>query len=310
MLEYLRHLFLPHHTNNHKPRVLHHSSFVSYILLAIAVQLVFQILLVTKPQVLGLATDITADRVLTLVNDQRIQNGLSPVKIDSLLSQAAALKANDMFAKNYWAHFAPDGTSPWDFFNQVGYHYLYAGENLARDFATSDQVVSAWMNSPTHRSNILNGKYQEIGLAVVNGKLGSDETTLVVELFGTQQSGAPRVTPQAVQQQAAPQEMQVTVTPPVPVAAKVPVILPQENLVAGLNTNTLAVTTKPLFDVFKITKDFSYAIVGFLLLVLAVDAYMVKKHKIIRASGNNFAHMAILIFLLVAIYITRGGAIL
>lgn len=298
MFNFFRHLFLPHHTNNHKPKVLHHSSFISYILLAIAVQLVFQILLVTKPHVLGLATDITADRILTLINDQRIQNGLSPVKIDPLISQAAALKASDMFAKNYWAHFAPDGTSPWDFLNQVNYHYLYAGENLARDFATSDQVVSAWMNSSTHRANILNSKYQEIGLAVVNGKLGSDETTLVVEFFGTKQTNVPKVTSAQTQQPAAP------------IAAKQTITLPQERLVAGVNTNTLAVYTKPLFDVFKMTKDFSYAIAGFLLLVLAVDAYMVKKHKIIRASGNNFAHMGLLVFLLVAIYITRGGAIL
>lgn len=295
MFNFFRHLFLPHHTNNHKPKILHHSSFISYILLAIAVQLVFQILMVTKPAVLGLATDITADRVLTLVNEQRIQNGLPAVKIDPLLSQAAVLKANDMFAKNYWAHFAPDGTSPWDFLNQVSYHYLYAGENLARDFATSDQVVTAWMNSSTHRANILNSKYQEIGLAVVNGKLGSDETTLVVELFGTKQVSVPRVSSASTQQ---------------PGTAKLPIILPQEKLVAGVNTNTMAVSARPLFDVFKMTKDFSYAMAGFLLLVLAVDAYMVKKHKIIRASGNNFAHMALLVFLLVAIYITRGGAIL
>ncbi len=263
---------MPHETNNHKPKVLHHSSFVSYILLAVAVQLVFQILLVTKPQVLGLATDITADRILTLVNNQRIQNGLSPVKMDPLLSAGAALKANDMFAKNYWAHFAPDGTSPWDFLNQANYHYLYAGENLARDFATSDQVVTAWMNSETHRKNILNGKYQEMGLAVVNGKLGSDETTLVVEFFGTKEGSVPKVSSAQTQQ------------PEVPITAKVPAFLPQERLVAGANTNTLAVSTKPLFDIFKVTKDFSYAIIGFLLLVLAVDAYMVKKHKIIRAS--------------------------
>jgi hypothetical protein len=309
MLNFLRHLFLPHQTNNHKPKVLHHSSFVSYILLALAVQLVFQIVLVTKPAVLGLATDITADRILTLVNDQRIQNGLAPVKMDSELSQGAALKANDMFAKNYWAHFAPDGTSPWDFFSQAGYHYLYAGENLARDFATSDQVVLAWMNSPTHRANILNGKYQEMGLAIVNGKLGDDETTLIVEFFGTKQGTVPKVS-SAQTQQPQQQAVQITVTPAVPVLAKLPVILPQEKLVAGANTNTLAVSTKPLFDIFKVTKDFSYAIVAFLLLVLAVDAYMVKKHKIIRASGNNFAHMALLVFLLFAIYITHGGAIL
>ena len=66
-----------------------------------------------------------------------------------------------MIAKNYWAHNAPDGASPWSFFKNVGYRYLYAGENLARDFGDSASVVNAWMNSPTHRDNLLSGRYRK-----------------------------------------------------------------------------------------------------------------------------------------------------
>lgn len=307
MLNFLRHLFLPHQTNNHKPKVLHHSSLLSYILLAIAVQLAFQIILITKPSVLGLATDISVDKVLSLVNKERIQNGLNPVKFDPLLSQAASQKAADMFAKNYWSHYSPSGTTPWDFLNQVGYPYLYAGENLARDFATSDQVVTAWMNSSTHRANILNGKYQEIGLAVVNGKLGSEETTLVVELFGTKQSTVPKTSSLATIGQSVSQ----TVASVPPQVTPVPLVQGKSTtqLVSGTNAN-LASTTKPLFDVFKVTKDFSYFMAVFLLFVLGIDAYMVWKKRIIRASGNNIAHMALLVFLLITIYLTKAGAIL
>jgi len=91
-----------------------------------------------------------------------------------------------MFAKDFWAHIAPDGTTPWKFILDSGYKYLYAGENLAKDFQTSDDVVAAWMASKMgHRENILNTHYNEIGVAVVNGTLGGFQTTLVVQMFGS-----------------------------------------------------------------------------------------------------------------------------
>ena len=102
-----------------------------------------------------------------------------------MLTKAAALKADDMFSDNYWAHFAPDGTSPWYFYGKVGYSYTWAGENLARDFQTSAGVVAGWMASTAgHKENILNSNFTEVGVAVKNGVLQGEETTLVVQLFG------------------------------------------------------------------------------------------------------------------------------
>ena len=94
-----------------------------------------------------------------------------------------------MFTDQYWAHTAPDGTEPWTFMHQMGYQYVVAGENLARDFGQTDEMVSAWLASPTHRANIMNPKYQEIGIAVIDGVLEGYETTLVVQMFGTPPSG-------------------------------------------------------------------------------------------------------------------------
>ena len=93
-----------------------------------------------------------------------------------------------MFNKQYWAHTAPDGKEPWDFMSEAGYSYQVAGENLARDFSTTSAMVAAWMASPTHRANIMNGRYTEIGIAVINGTLEGVETTLVVQMFGTPRS--------------------------------------------------------------------------------------------------------------------------
>ena len=89
-----------------------------------------------------------------------------------------------MIDRDYWAHVAPDGTQPWKFFTSFGYKYRYAGENLARDFSNASSAMDAWMNSPTHKENILNPKYKEIGIGVVEGDLAGTDTTIIVQFFG------------------------------------------------------------------------------------------------------------------------------
>lgn len=64
-----------------------------------------------------------------------------------------------MFTQNYWAHVAPDGTQPWSFISAVGYAYQSAGENLGRDFYTEESLVQAWLDSPTHKANLLNANF-------------------------------------------------------------------------------------------------------------------------------------------------------
>ena len=90
-----------------------------------------------------------------------------------------------MFAKNYWAHVSPDGTTPWVFIKSAGYSYVYAGENLARGYNTSQDVVTAWMASPEHKQNMLSSNYQNVGFAIVTGNLTGEDTVLVVEMFGS-----------------------------------------------------------------------------------------------------------------------------
>jgi len=95
-----------------------------------------------------------------------------------------------MLTKGYWAHNSPTGEQPWKWFEDDGSKYANAGENLAKNFHTSKDVTVAWMNSSSHRKNILNSNFKDVGIAVVNGKLDNEETTLVVALFGTKQSEA------------------------------------------------------------------------------------------------------------------------
>ena len=89
-----------------------------------------------------------------------------------------------MLEKQYWDHFGPNGETPWQFIRASSYAYVYAGENLAKGFRTSEGVVEAWMASPTHRANIMSGNYKDIGVAVVEGELLGKQTILVVQMFG------------------------------------------------------------------------------------------------------------------------------
>jgi uncharacterized protein YkwD len=128
---------------------------------------------------------ITHQGIVSLTNQDRLGAGDSLLIEDSQLDTAAMAKARDMVANNYFDHYSPQGATPWDFILSSGYDYQLAGENLAMDFATSHGVNNAWLNSPTHRKNILNPEYNNIGVAVLEGQINGHETTLVVQMFGS-----------------------------------------------------------------------------------------------------------------------------
>jgi len=129
---------------------------------------------------------IDTQAIINLTNQQRLNNNLPQLKLNSSLTQAALAKGKDMLADNYFAHFSPDGDKPWDFIHAAGYDYKFAGENLAMDFSSASGAMQGWMNSPTHRENILSSDYDEIGVAVLNGKLQGHSTILIVQMFGRQ----------------------------------------------------------------------------------------------------------------------------
>lgn len=180
----MRHYFLPHAKNDYRPLALRHPSLGTFFVILLTIQLILNNFYSSNPSILGFATSIYQKELIELTNKERVNAGLPALSENPVLDQAAYLKAQDMFADNYWAHVAPDGTTPWIWFDKTGYNFLMAGENLAKDFNTSVGVVTGWMRSSTHKENVLNSKFTEIGMAVVNGKLLGEETTLVVQFFG------------------------------------------------------------------------------------------------------------------------------
>ncbi len=122
--------------------------------------------------------------LVDLTNNVRASNNERILTRSDVLDTAARLKAEDMARNGYFAHTSPAGLSPWHWFNEAGYSFKYAGENLAIDFSESVDVQNAWLNSPTHKANILGSRFTEIGIATVDGMYQGHATTYVVEMFG------------------------------------------------------------------------------------------------------------------------------
>jgi hypothetical protein len=139
------------------------------------------------------AAEQNAATVVALTNQARAQKDLEPLAINGQLAKAALDKAKDMLRHDYFAHTSPQGVTPWDWFDKSGYDYKYAGENLAMGFINLTDQQQAWMNSTEHRQNILNPNYQDIGVAVVSGKINGAESMLTVEEFGAPFTAAGRI---------------------------------------------------------------------------------------------------------------------
>lgn len=131
------------------------------------------------------AAAFSEEEVLRLSNQDRMTFGVPLLRMDDTLTLAARAKANDIVEKEYFAHTAPDGKTPWYFFDRAGYRYRYAGENLAIHFVDAESEQTAWMKSEKHRENILSSKYRDTGIAVVDMRWEGKETTVTVQLFGT-----------------------------------------------------------------------------------------------------------------------------
>lgn len=178
---------VPHKNNDYRPHLIRWYGLAAVIFVVLVLQASYNFL--STGSVLGATTDITAPQLLAATNQQREGNDEHPLTLSTSLNEAAKLKADDMFDRQYWAHNAPDGTQPWAWFEKVGYDYNEAGENLAKGFHSSDAVVTAWMGSEEHRENILNVGYTQVGFAVKSGELNGKKTTLVVALYGQPTTG-------------------------------------------------------------------------------------------------------------------------
>jgi len=186
----LKLVFIPCKDNNFRPKFLD-SNFLIYYL---AVLLVFKFVILPVSlcfyQSSYFAT-LTREFLVTLTNQERKEIGIGELQENSMLDQAAASKAQDMLDLDYFSHNSPEGKSPWYWIRLSGYNYQKAGENLAIGFVDGEEVVQAWNDSPSHRANLVNPGYQEVGIGIAKGDFQGQEVTVVVQMFGSKSNPTP-----------------------------------------------------------------------------------------------------------------------
>lgn len=295
----LRHFFTPHHTNNFRAKLLHNSGIFVLIAIIITGNVFLRLLDSTNLHILGFTSSITIDEVIRSTNEARAGAGLKPLVYNERLADAARRKAANMFGENYWAHNSPSGKSPWVWFKEAGYSYVFAGENLAKDFGDTPRLMSAWMASPTHKENIVNAKYTELGVAVVPGILSGSETILVVQLFGAPSIGTITA--------GATTTKDVSSTPrPAPI--QVAQIEAEE--VVPIPTNSPLSPTTPKYNSFNLARTLNLATTILFMLVLIIDLYLAESQRLSRRVGNNWAHLIFINLILLATVIVNAGKIL
>lgn len=190
----LLHLWLiPSSHNKRKPHIIRPSGLILIVMLILGLQIGHNLLVPGHTTLFAYDTEVTQSDIFTSVNNARHDGKVEVLNNDAVLNSAAQMKINDMFANQYWAHDAPSGTTPWHWFSEAKYSYQNAGENLAKNFHTSEGATNAWIASRAHRENMLNPQFRDMGVAVKTGTINGEETTLIVTLFGTRKDPKPAV---------------------------------------------------------------------------------------------------------------------
>jgi hypothetical protein len=187
---------VPQPANEYRPHLIRRYGLLMVLLFVVGIQLLYNV--GTTGSVLGEKANISMTALLDETNEARRDHHLSDLRLDQKLNEAAQLKVDDMFARQYWAHDAPDGTKPWKWLTDVGYGYSEAGENLAMNFYTAEATMTAWLNSSEHRENILEPKYTGVGFAVSSGTLKGKPATIVVALYAHPAGLTPSLTGMSV----------------------------------------------------------------------------------------------------------------
>lgn len=198
----LRHV-VPHKENAYTPHLIEHHALLGYSVILVFLKVLLLVVAIILPSASVYSSAISMSNIAALTNASREALGIPPLSVSETLNEAATKKAQDMLQNAYFAHTSPFGVTPWSWFRDVGYAYEVAGENLAVHFSSAEDVHAGWLASPSHKKNILDPRFTEIGIGIARGEFESYDTTFVVELF------------------AAPKEEE-QVPPPIQAAAVIP----------------------------------------------------------------------------------------
>ena len=283
---WLKKYFIPHEGNDHKPHFLRKESMNLVLLFMLVAELGFIVQVFVVFDKTNFLASVLPGVLTTLTNEERALNDAPPLKENTLLDQAAQMKAEDMATKGYFAHTSPEGKSPWYWFTQVGYHYSAAGENLAVNFFESEDVAQAWMNSPSHRANIVKKDYTEIGIGVARGQYEGRDSVFVAQLFG-KPAFAAAVEPQEPSPQPKAGQPPVETPKPSPVRiVQTPTPLPTSTQVLGEEKTATSSIKSAINRALTSPRDsisYAYGILGVIVALAILLAS--RKHPILLMRG-------------------------
>lgn len=182
----LKDLFIPHAGNNYLPQALKPKRLLFHAVSIVAIKSIAVIFVLFYPLSAWLSPDmalVEAKKIIELTNDLRKNISLPALSESQKLDQAAWQKVEDMAINQYFAHVSPAGLGLKNWLEKIGYKYSIAGENLAVGFSRAEDVVAAWKNSPTHYDNIIDGNFQEIGVALADGRFNQVDTAFIAQYF-------------------------------------------------------------------------------------------------------------------------------
>ncbi len=293
--------------NNYRPWILTNTALACFCISIWALRL-----FVPSAVVIG-APGLDNQDLMNRINNERTSRFIPALITNAPLNSAANIKSSDMIARSYFAHVNPDGDYVWPVIESQGYKpYQALGENLAIDFESAANVVTAWMNSPGHRANILNEKFEDQGMAAVYGEYEEGHNTyLITNLFGTllkvngqtttkpAPSPSPSPTPVA-SQSPSPTPTPTTALTPTPTPTQSPTAVPERietfgeqnpapTSETGSNEKSGLVSLKILMAIFA----------GSFAFFLIVDSIIIHRARIYRTNLPSSSHA--ILFILVAI---------
>lgn len=291
----LRNSFLPHRDNRQHPHLLRYGAIAVALVLVFAIES-FSVL--QSRQFTGSAVQMGAvlpSVIIALTDQERSSAHLESLESDPLLTQAAQAAADDMAQKGYFAHVSPQGQTPWDWLAGVGYRYQYAGENLAVNFQDSQQLVDAWMSSPTHRANVLSPNYTATGVGMASGTYEGQQVVFVVQFYASplpaaaeQPTVASAKAPATQAPTTSPTKHPVPATPAV-AAAEVPLVS------APANNPPLPLVTRVLSSPRTYATDALLAVAAFFALLLALGFMPFSRHRLHPRAALNGAALVVVV---------------
>lgn len=177
----IKSLLIPNKDNKYLPRIIGFKALVLYAFLSV---IVFALIYPFFTKTYKMLASLTQELIIQQVNPVRESRGFLALEANERLTEAAQMKAEDMIERDYFSHTSPGDEPPWIWLKKVDYSYAAAAENLAIDASDPKVLVNAWLASPSHAKNILNGYFTDIGIGIAKGELGGKKTTVVVMYLG------------------------------------------------------------------------------------------------------------------------------